>query len=349
MMAHPSVRVITIDNMPPAPDTSKFCAGQADKRLKDITPLEYVVENLLVKGYLYTLTAKNNHGKTTLAMLLAAAVTKGHKFSDMRTEPGRVLFLAGENAYDTDLKLKALGQHIDLTMIDVIPFSFDMRSHWQDIIKENGHWIYSLVIVDSVQAYFVDGDMNSNAEAKEHAIALRQLTKLPGNPAVVALAHPIKSADMTNLVPYGGGSLLNEIDGNLTMILADNMATLHHTKLRQPSFMEKRFQLKVTEFSDMLTNFGGMVTSTIFEAIDYIQAERMEVAVQDAKEAIVKSLYRSPGTSKSFLASSALGSESSANLSRMNRLIKTLREEGLVYPNGKYALTPNGEKLAKRL
>ena len=332
---------------PPVIDTSMFCATQADKRVVDMRPLEYVVENLLVKGYLYTLTAKNNHGKTTLAMLLAAAVTKGEPFGDMRTEKGRVLFLAGENAYDTDLKLKALGDKVDLTMIDVIPFSFEMRNHWQDILKENGHWIYNLVIVDSVQAYFVDGDMSTNSDAKEHILAFRQLTKFVGNPAVVGLAHPVKAADMANLVPYGGGSLLNEIDGNLTMILADGIATLHHTKLRQPSFMEKKFQLLVHEFPDMITNFGGMVTSTTFKPLDYITADRMELDAQQIRDDIMTALYRTPEMSKMDLARFVLNDDTDTGRSAIQRAITTLRKEELLKPSGKYTFTPAGLRAAK--
>lgn len=330
----------------PVEDLSSFSGRSALSRLSDLKPLEYVVENLLVKGYLYTLTARNNHGKTTLAVLLAAAVSKGENFAGNRTKQGRVLLLSGENAYDTDLKLKVLGESIDLSMVDVIDGSYEMRTNFQNIIKMNSHYIYDLVIADSLQSYFVEGDLNKNAEAKEHIKAFRELSKLNGNPTVVVLAHPVKSPDPTNLVPYGGGSIINEIDTNLTLNLSDGVATLHHTKVRQAAFPEMKFELEIVELEGMTNNFGGKVTSSRFRAIDFISAQKMEDDAYFAKETVIRALD-SGGGSKSYLARQVFGDDSSQELSKIVRLINSLRRDGIVTPAGSYKLTEKGKKLAK--
>ena len=333
---------------PTKPDTSRFAGRSAYSRLKEIKPLSYVVENLLVKGYLYTLTARNNHGKTTLAALLVAAVSTGQPFAKMRTEQGRVLMLSGENAYDTDLKLKALGEKIDLTQVDVIDGSFDMRMEALNVVMENQHWIYSLVVCDSLQAFFGDGDMNSNGEALAHIKAFRLLMRLPGNPAVLTLAHPIKNPDPSNLVPYGGGSVMNEVDGNLTLVLSDNIATLGHTKLRQPGFMDHKFELSIHEFDDMTNNFGGKVTSSVFTAMDFVEAEKLEADIENNKLQIMR-IIKSGGASKAGLARLVLNDDSDSAKGKIHRLIGQLRKDGFVEPKGDYRLTDKGQKHAKNI
>lgn len=333
----------------PVEDRSHFEAIPADRRVDLIKPLEFVIEDLIAKGYLYTLTAPNNHGKTTLAALLAASVSKGINFADCRTIAGRVLLLSGENAYDTDLKLKALGDRVNLSEIDVIPSAFEMRTHYQDIIDQNDHRIYSLVLVDSVQAFMMRGDMNANIEAKEHILSFRHLTRLKGNPAVIALAHPTKAADPNNLVPYGGGSIMNEIDTNLTLYLNGEIATLHHTKARQPSFAPKKFRLKVTEFGDMLNNFGKPVTSTHFEAMSSGEAYKEEVKSQDAEIKVFQALYRTPELSTSKLAYEVFGCSDNAAASRLRRSISDMRKNGYLEPSGKYLLTEKGVRRARTL
>ena len=47
----------------------------------------------------------------------------------------------------------------------------------------------------------------------------RPLTSLPGSPAVVIAAHPNKNASPNELIPSGGGSTLNEVDGNLALAM----------------------------------------------------------------------------------------------------------------------------------
>ena len=73
-----------------------------------------------------------------------------------------------------------------------------------------------LVVIDTSAAYFEGDEPNNNAQQGVHAARLRTLIDLPGGPCVLALCHPIKNADRDNLIPYGGGAFLNEVDGNLT-------------------------------------------------------------------------------------------------------------------------------------
>ena len=320
-------------------EEARLIPKSAQDYLDNLEPFEYIVENLIVKGDFYTLTARNNHGKSTLATLLMAAVSKGEDFGNLRTIKGRVLFLSGENTNDAILKLKALGSRINLSQVDIVGSSFEIRKH-ADFYQTLGQ-SYSLVIVDSNQSYFGQGDMNGNGDQMSHAKAFRKLTEIEGKPAVVVLSHPIKSAERDNLLPYGGGSFYNEIDSNLTLWLDGDIGTFHHLKLRQPSFAPMNFKLNVVELEGMVTNFGTPVTSTVFESMSEAQATKISNDYYDQRKQIMQTL-KSGGASKSGLARAVLGSEDSAALSKIGRHITKLRELKYVTPEGEYRLTKRG-------
>ena len=76
---------------------------------------------------------------------------------------------------------------------------------------------FTLVIVDTFAAFFDGNDTNDATQGGEFMRRLRPLTKIGGLPTVVVAAHPIKNAPEDNLIPYGSGAILNEVDGNLTL------------------------------------------------------------------------------------------------------------------------------------
>ena len=74
-----------------------------------------------------------------------------------------------------------------------------------------------LVLIDTLAAFFDGDNINDNVQGGGFMRRLRPITRLPGRPAVVVAAHPVKNAPQDNLLPYGGGAILNEVDGNLTL------------------------------------------------------------------------------------------------------------------------------------
>lgn len=312
--------------------------------LDNLEPVEYLVENLIVKGKLYTLTARNNHGKNTLASLLMGAVSKGEKFGNLQTIKGRVLFISGENTHDAMLKLKALGLKIDLSQVDIVDLAFEMRkkADFFKTLKQE----YQLVIVDSNQSYFGEGDMNANSTQLLHAQSLRRLTKIKGRPAVIVLSHPVKNADMDNLIPYGGNSFTNEIDTNLMLWLDGDIATLQGGKTRQPSIVPMNFKLVVVELEGMVTNFGTPVTSTVFESMSEAQADKANNSNEDQRREIL-AMLKSGGATKAGLAREVMKSEDSAAISQIQRHITKLRELKFVTQKGSYKITKKGLEYLK--
>src|SRR6478736_4033236 len=61
------------------------------------TPPDYLIDGVLQRRFIYSMTAPTGGGKTAVALLLAAAIARGENISSHEVERGGVLYLAGEN------------------------------------------------------------------------------------------------------------------------------------------------------------------------------------------------------------------------------------------------------------
>jgi hypothetical protein len=221
--------------------------------LNTAKPPEFLVEPLLQRGYLYTLTAPTFHGKTTILLLLAVCVELGRRFADLHTKQGRVVLFAGENPDDTAEKLRVLCDFLAINPADVpltiIPGAFDMTNAIEPALQAAAAGgPVALVLVDTSAAYRFDEDEHNNQTSKQWGQTLRRFTQLPGRPVVIVAAHPIKHAkDRDDVLPRGGGAFLNEVDSNLTLWadLAERTTELHWTgKHRGAGFAPIGFELR---------------------------------------------------------------------------------------------------------
>ena len=162
-------------------------------------PPEYVVAGILQRRFIYSFTGQTGAGKTAIMLALAAHVALGRNISPMHeVEKGRVLYLAGENPVDVQMRVMAMAQQYDFKPDDVevwfVPGAFrisEMRDYLEGEIEAIGG--VQLVLVDTSSAFFEGEEENSNTQAGAHARLLRGLTDLPGAPCVVVATHPQKT------------------------------------------------------------------------------------------------------------------------------------------------------------
>jgi hypothetical protein len=145
--------------------------------------------------------------------------------------------------------------------------------------KENGP--FCLICYDTFQAGFSGGQFNENADILKHAQEIRELTSLPGNPAVLVAAHPVKNATKDNLLPYGGGAFINELDGNITLWSEDGTIELGWTKVRGPEFDPKFFKIEKLGCPEIIDNKGRTPLLPVMRAMD---AESLEQKAKTANE-----------------------------------------------------------------
>jgi RecA-family ATPase len=201
---------------------------------------------VLPSGYLYGLTAKQGSGKTALKIGATIAVSMNRPdVIGCDVEPGRVAYVSIENPTDFKMKLAAncFAHNVSCDEIEPRVAIIDGRDTPEQIFaglkldaEENGP--FQLVCFDTFQAGFAAagaGAFNDNEAVLNYVIRLRPLTILPGQPSVLVAFHPTKNAGESELIPYGGGSTYNEIDGNLTL-WKETQIKLYHNRLRGPEF-----------------------------------------------------------------------------------------------------------------
>jgi hypothetical protein len=202
--------------------------------------------------------------------MLYASVTiaEGGLLYDREVEPGDVIFMAGENPDDVRARMIATmeANHINPAKCRVhfIPGTFSIRNDL-DRLAEVASALPNLVliVIDTFAAYFDGDDENSNAQALDFARIVRKLTVLPSKPAVVMPAHPVKGATRNNLAPKGGSSLVNEVDGNLTLWNDSGIISLHwQVKFRGAEFEPLTFELQRYE-TERLKDAKGRLMPTI--------------------------------------------------------------------------------------
>src|SRR5262249_10176947 len=119
---------------------------------------------------------------------------------------------------------------------------------------------FRVVLCDTLAAWFDGKDINDNVQGGEFMRRVRSLTSLRGSPSVIVAAHPTKNASADQLVPYGSGAILNEIDGNLTMWKDNGIAYLHwQGKLRGLEFERVPFKFETIGSPDVLDSVGRQV------------------------------------------------------------------------------------------
>lgn len=245
-----------------------WAVQRADAFTAGFVAPEYIIDGVVQRGRLYTLTAPTGSGKTAVMLYASVAISTGMKFGSKEVEKGDVLFLAGENPDDVRARviatLKFYGIDAASCNLHFVAGTFSIRKDMQRL-REEAERLPNLimVVIDTFAAYFDGEDENSNAQALDFARVARQLTTFKSKPAVIMPAHPVKGATKGNLAPKGGSSLVNEVDGNLTLWNEGGLLKLHwQVKFRGADFEPLEFELE-TKTYDELKDAKGRQMPTI--------------------------------------------------------------------------------------
>lgn len=270
--------------------------------LAGFKPHRDIIKGLIRGEFVYALTAPTNGGKTAVFVYIALSVCLGMRCAGHETRPGRVLMLVGENPYDVKPRILAACAKAGLEPGDladrlyIMPQAFSMVDTYhrvRELAEQVGE--FSLVLVDTSAAYYGGTSEDDNVEAKQHALALRALTGIPGNPAVIVACHPTKHATREQLEPRGGSSFLNEIDGNLVCFNQDSLVTLHwQRKLRQPAFDPINFRLEMLRLEGVHYEDGSEFFTVVAVPVDETEADAMERRSEEEENRVLYEMHRNP-------------------------------------------------------
>src|SRR5262249_13563980 len=147
-------------------------------------------------------------------------------------------------------------------------------------------------------------DENSRTQLGAHARLLRSLVNvIPGGPCVVANCHPTKNATEENLVPAGGGTFLNEVDGNLTCAKNDSVTEIHwQGKFRGPEFAPMNFLIKTVTHPKIKDSDGRRIPTVTCECITEPQRQEMAAEGRKDEDEVLKIIADHPNISLSEIA-----------------------------------------------
>lgn len=319
-------------------------------------PARYLIDGIIQRGALYTWTARTGAGKTSLLASASLAIAaKREDVLGIEVKQGRVVYCTFENPADFRAKLLA-AQYAHKVTDEEIGDRLDVIDAWHDIGKIRKALTDQSecagIIIDTLQAAFPGTDSNDNAEVLKFVKQVRTLTTLPGNPAVIVAAHPIKNAQRDNLVPYGGGAVLNEVDGNLTLFkeVATGIVEMHHQgKFRGTDFEPKRFSLEIVACPSLLDENGRALRLPVMKPIDADSAVQREETVKQegaAKDAaLLAAMIAKPEGSQGDWAVSCGCAKSS-----VNRALKRMQDVRLVdETGGRWIVSKKGRALVENV
>ena len=321
----------------------QFCA--------EYDPIAEVIAGVVISGSLYTMTATTGTGKTALMVTTALAGAAGRDLLGRRVKQGRYAFCTAENPDGVRMRFAVGSFHwnIDQDAIDRDLLINDNRVRPEEICEflareavENGP--FTGIFIDTWQAFFDGRDANNPTEAVNFTKRFRPLTNLPGSPAVIVAAHPNKNASVNDLIPSGGGSTLNEVDGNLALAIqpSDLIELGWQGKFRGFHFEPQLFRIEKMFSPDIVDVEGRQIGIPLMFPSSAEDAVAREKAIANREARLLKAIGDNPSASTTALAAKAdipRGSLARA-LARLARERPKLIQEKL----GKWTVTKAGKE-----
>jgi hypothetical protein len=319
----------------------EFCA--------EYTPVSYSVAGLVRSGSLYTLTARTGDGKTSWLVTTSLSIATGRDLLGREVTKGRVAFCTAENPDDLRMRLSVASYtwNIDQAALGRSLIVSDNRVRPEEIHeyleRDAEHGPFAFIVVDTWQAYFDGRDANHPTEAVDFTRRFRPLTRLPGSPAVIVAAHPIKNASNDNLIPYGGGSTLNEVDGNFTLAKQPTgyFEFGWQGKIRGAHFEPLSYRIDKLNSPDIVDISGRQVLMPVMFPVTGEDVEAREASAARRDVALFKAIADNPSGSMQDWANATGQSKRAVQTALEGRLSKQRLVEN---PLGKWGLTDKGRK-----
>lgn len=342
----------------PAPAATSWRVQRADEFTADFVAPEYIIDGVIQRGKVYTLTAPTGSGKTAVMLYASTSIATGNAFCERDVEAGDVLFMAGENPDDVRARVIATmefhGINPRACRLHFIAGTFSIRADL-DRLREEVAKLPNLilVVIDTFAAYFDGDDENSNAQALDFARLVRKIAAFDAKPAVIMPAHPVKNATRGNLTPKGGSSLLNEVDGNLTLWNEGGILSLHwQGKFRGAEFEPLHLELQRHESAKLCDSQGRIIPTILAKPL--LETRAMQIATENLsrEDRVLLSIADAPALSirDRCVACGLTLQDGRAATGPMTRIFRKLAEQKLIRKfRTNWELTKEGERAVEMI
>jgi hypothetical protein len=323
----------------------------------DFTPPDYLIDGVIMKSFVYAMTAPTGGGKTSIAMRFTAHVANGLPLGDRNVAQGKVLFFAGENPDDVRMRWILLCEEMgtDSNTDSVFWCAGSLKLSDKELRRRIDaetaeHGPFALIVVDTSAAFFEGDDENSNAQMGAHARMFRSLVSISGAPAVLVTCHPKKNADPDWLIPRGGGAFVNEVDTNLVCVKQPDSGIIElywHVKIRGPDFTPIPFKLASGTTDRLKDSKGRLIWTVTARPITEREHDAADIAARRNRDALIAVMVANPGASLREL-TRAVGwktANNEGNMMLVRRTMEGLKKAGLAEKSGdRWTLTKGGTK-----
>jgi hypothetical protein len=186
-----------------------------------------------------------------------------------------------------------------------------------------------------------------------HAKMFRSLIELiPGRPCIIVNCHPVKNASADNLLPAGGGTFLNEMDGNLTTSKTESTVELHwQGKYRGPDFAPLHFLIKTVTHQDLKDKKDRLIPTCLAEWISEQATDEIAAQKTADENRVLELISFNPKISMANIAL-AMGWKlynGEPNKMRAKRCVEALAKAKLIKTarTGRSQITSEGKKALK--
>lgn len=335
-------------------------AKPLSKFLNEFAEIEFVVDDMFRRNWLYTMTGSTGSGKTGVAVSMCLCIASGLPIGKHESQAGTVLYIAGENPDDVRGRFRATLTRNNwpkeaIERIHVVDQSFLLDEKLDDLIGLIDAVEAVFVIVDTDQAVSLSGSEseNDNGVRMRHAKNLRRLTRCESRPTILDLCHPNGAATRDRLVPRGGSSFLNEIDGNVGCFRTDTLTEVFSdpNKFRGAAF-EVSFRKEELTINEVKDTKGRCIPVPVFIPATDTELAFTHVNAINDESSLLKVMMQYPEMPQvGWL--EQLGwrdNKGEPNKPKISRMLKKFREGNLVVQIGNQnRLTPTGKKRAKEL
>ncbi len=248
-----------------------------DQISANLIPRMSVVQGLLERGCVTLATGDSNSGKTTVLQYQSMCIAQGTPFASHTTTRSKVLWVAGEDAYNAQIRYLALAQKYGVDHRELKDWLFVLPQRIEILNPESLSMVHEAIAqtlpnstdigaiyLDSKSMVWGGEDENSNDEAARFIQVLNEELAQRYQCAVIVTHHLTKFKDKSQQTARGAGALINNIDhewrfdkkGNEHIVTMEPGAKLRIAPWSPKHFFIEVYSLDCTDHAHLIDNFG---------------------------------------------------------------------------------------------